>query len=1614
MEACKQFLVLMKKNLILRKRHYIITCLEICFPLLACALIMLTSSLIDTRPTDVEQKTFKVYDQLKSLHVSQIAYAPMNQKENETIATMRQMIYEGGKHVEFLAFKDDNAVLEAYKLGIVSSIYRFKIAIIFDRFSQDGLSYTIRSDNLEMSKQYADNNYWGYYNASYTVTNAIIQSLIDKAYMDTISKPKEKEVLNKSKARWSVCSDFRPINVLRTNLFVQIFCNCPGYYGKQFLMLEFLKTMGLRNWVNFIAWFINAGGLTGFILNLFKAFAIHGLSAKLATCLLPNTGLYWAMDMFFQFEYKGVGLQWNNIGEDVVRGVPYSMLSIFKMYFVSWAIQIILIWYFDAAWPWQEGVPKPLYFPFTKSYWCGAKVKEILNHDDSSSEENEYIEIPPTGLKAGIEIKNLSKFGSLHGTHIDILFLMQYTHIGLPSLMRLILIHGHPGLIKMDWYKSSIQIFKVGSSRKTAVNKMSLKFFKGQVTALLGRNGAGKTTAISMISGMYPPSDGTVYVNGYDVRTNLHEARKSLGYCPQVSAYLDELTVKEHLQLIATLKGYPSDLMPTEIEKVIDQVKLKDKTNESASVLSGGMKRRLSLAMALIGDTKVLLLDEPTSGLDPEARKEVWNILQSVRAEKTVLLTTHYMEEADALGDRIAFMSDGSLFSVGTPLFLKNKFGAGYHLRMIKKDDCDVERILVFVREMLQAEIERDSGKELSLVIDFKDTNKFPDFFRNFQSCLENLCIESFSVSVTNMEDVFLKVDELVVKSNSNIEKDELDSDSKIDGNIGDHTPLKIKMFKPEEYHTGIKLIFMQVYALFLKRFHYSKRQVGSFCFLFVLPIAFVSAGVLIGNHFNDNTPIQNGTSTKVSLADMYKDTNVLYHGENDNIGALFKHEIEDQGCTPVEANDIQKRILKIADSSLYNYKYLYPIGAKIVSNASETNLTAMHNPFNPFGELISVNLIDNALLRSIHPGKTIETFNHPFPTVSLALSMSVTPVLIMIFMSMAMSFMSANCILFLVTERENKSKHLQLMTGVHPLVYWFSQFLWDILVCMVVSTICFLILIYGSDIGITDESRGALFMLFLMYNFAAIPLSYLFSFFTRKPTVSFLILVGINIVFGIAIGPQNIFEGYNQNDNSTTEVVFNDLNKIVKMFPTYAISRTVAFMSNGTSYISYCRKFMQYCLYNPSDHGDFSVYKVCCTAGGIHYEPYGFDEDACGTSFIYMLCTGLACIFLLVLIESPLFAIINRKFNAISKVQDYELESSEDGDVLEERQKISASLRNSELFSNYALITKKLQKKFKNCLAVADVTFGVMNQEYFGLLGVNGAGKTTTFSMLASDITMTAGEAFCKGYDAHEDLRKFQKQIGYCPQFDAILEFLTGREMLFLFARLRGIPSKEIKILAESLINLVNLAEHADKMCGIYSGGNKRKLSIAMAVIGLPPILFLDEPTSGIDPVSRRYIWNLLTSLKSSGISVVLTSHSMEECEALCDRLTIMVKGRLQCIGTIPHLKNKFGQGYTIYANMKLLIDGHDENRRMAITRILQNKVPSVVLKNFNLGMLNFHVRDPTEKWSNMFEVMESIKAEKYVEDYAITETTLEEVFLSFAEQDQIKSNEKPTNSIS
>lgn len=195
------------------------------------------------------------------------------------------------------------------------------------------------------------------------------------------------------------------------------------------------------------------------------------------------------------------------------------------------------------------------------------------------------------------------------------------------------------------------------------------------------------------------------------------------------------------------------------------------------------------------------------------------------------------------------------------------------------------------------------------------------------------------------------------------------------------------------------------------------------------------------------------------------------------------------------------------------------------------------------------------------------------------------------------------------------------------------------------------------------------------------------------------------------------------------------------------------------------------------------------------------------------------------------------------------------------------------------------------------------------------GAGKTTTLSILSGDIAPTSGRAFIDGLDIKTEQLAVRRLIGYCPQHDALLDLLTVREHLHLYARIKGVGSDVIDSVVNRRMQQMDLVDFADKQAGTLSGGNKRKLSVAIAMIGQPRVVFLDEPSTGMDPVARRYMWDVISALttRAGECSVILTTHSMEEAEALCTRIGIMVNGQLRCLGTSQHLKNRFGQGFEL-----------------------------------------------------------------------------------------------------
>ncbi len=280
------------------------------------------------------------------------------------------------------------------------------------------------------------------------------------------------------------------------------------------------------------------------------------------------------------------------------------------------------------------------------------------------------------------------------------------------------------------------------------------------------------------------------------------------------------------------------------------------------------------------------------------------------------------------------------------------------------------------------------------------------------------------------------------------------------------------------------------------------------------------------------------------------------------------------------------------------------------------------------------------------------------------------------------------------------------------------------------------------------------------------------------------------------------------------------------------------------------------------------------------------FRLDITGWPIIFMFCQMVGFSLLVLAIDCNLWARVKAMVGLGSR-------HWEDSRDLQQSRSLLSRNRNA---AEPLVFAKDLHKKYAPFLptSVDNLSFEVGKNECFGLLGVNGAGKTTTFKMLTGEIMPTSGSALISGHDIVTDTHRARLFMGYCPQFEAVIANMTGREMLTMYAMVRGIPEKYVAAEVERIIFKLDLPRYADKLSGTYSGGNKRKLAVAAAIVGDPKVILLDEPSTGMDPVAKRFLWNVISDMYSNAQkSVILTSHSMAECEALCSRIGIMVAGR-------------------------------------------------------------------------------------------------------------------------
>ncbi|KAK5576635.1 hypothetical protein RB653_007779 [Dictyostelium firmibasis] len=1282
------------------------------------------------------------------------------------------------------------------------------------------------------------------------------------------------------------------------------------------LLLAFILSMffdkskfcGLLSFVIIIA--INIGGI-------FVAKYEFDTGAKLFLCLISPIAIACSIYAMSARDLEEINTyNWDKI---VTENQVIGML-VLDIFFYAF-----LVWYLDKVVTTEFGTKQKWYFLFTKKYWFPKKVGFNNNNseeqDIESTYQNEDVEMTPVGVgqKVTISIRNLRKE------------------------------------------------YHTGDGLRVAVNDLYLDMYENQIHALLGPNGSGKSTTIGMMTGLTPPTSGNAFVHGYGILNQMSSVRRHLGVCPQTDIIWQQLTVLDHLKIYASLKGVAPSEIQREAEKMANEIDLGEKIHTQAGSLSGGQKRKLCLGIAFIGRSDVIFLDEVSSGMDPLSRRGVWDFLLKYKKGRTIILTTHYLEEADYLGDRIAIISHGKLRCDGSSLYLKNKFGCGYLLTCSKMlsamNNFNSQQVTEFIHRYIpEATVLSNAGTELSYRLPTASLPEFAQFFRDFDDHLQSFGLLNYGISVTTLEEVFLSLgrEAAMEKGGFSIDQNEIQDQENLRKSIAISS-------------TGVKA-GQQFKGLLVKRIRTSIKDAKSFFLTLVIPLVFIIGSIIMYKAMDKEQIFYNNSTMPLTMnLDLYSSISppnfvpMQSSNEIDWSASINSSPYFNIFSFIPQSENFEDYLIKGKFNGSYAYKtsagainFTEPIDA----TSTKIQYTAFYNKDYIHSLPVHVNLVHDALLRK-HNNIGIEITNMPFKHVlsnfDLASEgMNISAIVYFIIIMMAgYALMAGSFAGNVAQERTNRVKRLLYISGCKKYVYWLSNLVWDYFFAfiLIILTACILA-------GIRENYKsqfGLMFLCLILFCASIVPLSYLLSYrfasFGKATgaitAIHFavgiiFVIISLNLRIQVLIDQDLDF----QKATDAVDTVFCILS------PLFAYSRILFLVSE---------------------------FPGSTRLGSIKVDNY-WSMNYGGTPMIILAAHCIVWVSWIIILDyTP--EIIGKLRNP-KNIEAPQPPEDEDSDVTAERTRLLSIGPNDE-----ALQFRNLHKLFPAVgkappkAAVYNSTLSIPKGQTFGLLGLNGAGKTTTISMLCGDIVPSSGEVTINGHDLITDRGQALRSNGLCPQFDALITLLSAREQLRLYCAIKGVPEDKVDQVVEAFIKMMDLSAIANSNTGGYSGGNKRKTSLSIAMLGNPSIVYLDEPSSGCDATVRKYIWNVVSELGRDKV-IVLTSHSMAEVEALAAKMTIMRDGKMKCLGSIQHIKSKFGAGYTFDVKFK------KEYLDSGIQTVLKTIPNSIVLDEHDV-MASFEIPNPQDNPVKISTLFESLSQLTILDDYNVSQTSLESVFL-------------------
>jgi ABC-type multidrug transport system ATPase subunit len=627
------------------------------------------------------------------------------------------------------------------------------------------------------------------------------------------------------------------------------------------------------------------------------------------------------------------------IPDDLLALGRYSLPFGFFMLVLDSLIYVLLGWFFHNTYTKQN--PRPLYFVFTKAYWMQGfeppmelPLPESDDDDDDDDgvafnpadvtleefQPSSLLELPHTarGSRPVDDLPHAINFEPIWNAKNSISH-REYTDRAKRAMLeemnrlgsfiqaqdpRRKVFHAKmPSSYGVGVHLENVHKIFHGNVKMVedqdvhVIKGVTLEAVRNEIFVLVGEKGGGKTTVIQMLAGLLPLSSGSIRVEGFDIKHHRRQIRELLSLCAQENMLLNELSVREHVLLASRLKCMPDADETQRIDYLLDSLNLMHIQHQAVEKCNRSEQKRVSLAVAFSSDAKVVLLDEPTTGLDPESRDIIWNVIQSQKNGRTIVVTTHLMAEADALGDRIGLLKHGTLVACGSPTFLKRRFGVGYYLNIVKSgEDSRTKEIAEFIQSRIKTsklvlssiaagEVSRTTRLAavaapndlllLRFTLPFSEQAAYPDLFQDLETQIDahsELGVEAYSVSLTTLEAVFdQQVNHEIAPEQSDFPPSPTLTNLhrhmsiEIDNTTVDISKLNGEDILPTSKTHKPATITQQLKMLIKMRFKMIVRDTPSLIFLFMVPligIAFIWLASVFGPSYLQLPQILNGTRT--------------------------------------------------------------------------------------------------------------------------------------------------------------------------------------------------------------------------------------------------------------------------------------------------------------------------------------------------------------------------------------------------------------------------------------------------------------------------------------------------------------------------------------------------------------------------------------------------------------------------------------------------------------------------------------------------------------------------------------------------------------------------------